>query len=476
MGFSEYADHDGLALADLIRRREVSPSEVLEAAIERIERHNPVLNAVVHQAFDSARRTAAAGPPEGPFRGVPFLVKDLNCDVGGMPRTDGCVALRDRVPAEDGELAKRWRSAGLVLAGKTNTPEFGITGTTESRLFGPCRNPWNPDRIAGGSSGGAAAAVASGMVPMAHASDGLGSIRIPAACCGLVGLKTTRDRNPVYPEDVLRALGLSVHNVVTRTVRDAAAMLDATCDPEASPPFPALAKERDYLDEIRRPPQRLRIAWSAARPDGRPLHPEVQAAVELTASLLAELGHQVDERNLDVDQRLLYLALAPVSSANMAASVTELAEQLGRPLREDELEPLTWSIVERGRSFTGEQVLRGMRLLSKTTRQLARFFENVDVFLSPVMGTPPPPIGHIDPVRVEPRLINERQAESFPFTAPFNMTGQPAISLPLAWSSDGLPLGMQFAARYGDEATLLRLAAQLEEARPWRGRRPPIFG
>ena len=476
MGFSEYAEHDGLGLAALIRRREVSPAEVLEAAIENVERHNPRLNAVVYKAYDEARRTLAGPLPEGTLRGVPFLLKDLNLNVAGMPRTDGSVALRGRVPAEDAELVKRQRAAGLVIFGKTNTPEFGITGTTEGRLFGACRNPWNPDHIAGGSSGGAASAVASGMLPLAHASDGMGSIRIPASCCGLFGLKTSRDRNPWWPEDVMRALPLSVHHCVSRSVRDSAALLDATGFAETRAPWAPPPKHGSYLDEVSARPTRLRVAFTTARPDGRPLHPEVKAAVEDSARLLESLGHTLEERALPINQLLLYLALAPVASANMAASVAEVAESLGRELREEELEPLTWSIVKNGRNVSGVQALRGMRWLQRLVREVAAFFEEVDVYLTPVTATPPPRIGHIDPLNPDPAELNQRQAESFPYTAPFNMTGQPAMSVPLAWTSGGLPLGMQFAARYGDEATLFRLAAQLEEARPWRQRRPPIWG
>src|SRR5436309_9397816 len=249
MGFPEYADHDGLGLAELVRRKEVTPAELVEAAIERIERHNSVLNAVVYKAYDEARRTAGGRLPDGPFTGVPFLVKDLGCPVGGWPRTSGSRFTKDEVPAADSVLTRRFREAGVVFLGKTNTPEFGITGTTESVLLGPCRTPWNPDHIAGGSSGGAAAAVASGMVPLAHASDGLGSIRIPAACCGLVGLKITRDRNPAGAEDAERAIGFVVEHVVTRSVRDSAAMLDATGYPEAASPYAPPPKARPYLED-----------------------------------------------------------------------------------------------------------------------------------------------------------------------------------------------------------------------------------
>jgi amidase len=314
------------------------------------------------------------------------------------------------------------------------------------------------------------------MVPLAHASDGMGSIRIPAACCGLFGLKVTRDRNPWYPEDTMRALPLSVHHAVTRSVRDSAALLDATGTKERTAAWGTPAKERPYLEELKRPPTRLRVAFTSERPDGLPLHPEVKAALEDTARLVAELGHDVEERALPINQALLYLALGPVAAANMAALVAEVAEQVGRTLREEELEPLTWSIVKRGRAVSGEEALRGLRWLQRLVREVLAFFETYDVYLTPVTGTPLPKLGHIDPLNPDPTQLNQRQAEAFPFSAPFNMTGQPAMSVPLGWSAGGLPLGMQFAARYGDEATLFRLAAQLEEARPWRERRPPIWG
>jgi amidase len=361
------------------------------------------------------------------------------------------------------------------VLGKTNTPEHGITGTTESRLLGPCRNPWNPAHIAGGSSGGAAAAVAAGIVPMAHASDGLGSIRIPAACCGLFGLKTTRDRNP-GPDEAGNVLGFSVHHVVSRSVRDSAALLDATGHPEVGSPYADPARPRSYLEELRVPPGCLRIAFSSETPSGRPIDAEVRRALEDTASLLVELGHDVREAGLGIDYRALYRAHGTVATANAAAAMAESIEKLGREPREDELEPLTWSGIRHGRKLTGEAVLRGLRDLRRLTREIGRFFEFTDVFLTPVMGTPPPPIGHIDPVALSPRELNKRQAAAFPFTAPFNFTGQPAMSLPLAWSSAGLPIGMQFAGRYGDEATLFRVAAQLEAARPWRAKKPAIWG
>jgi amidase len=380
------------------------------------------------------------------------------------------------VPEHDCELVRRYRGAGLVILGKTNTPENGITGTTESRLLGPCRNPWNPEHIAGGSSGGSAAAVAAGIVPVAHASDGLGSIRIPAACCGLFGLKVTRDRNPGRSDARDRAVPFGVSHVVSRSVRDSAALLDVTGHPEPGSPHAIPARPASYLAELRQPPGRLRIAFSAETPSGRPIDPEVRAALGDTAALLADLGHDVEERGLGIDYRALYRASNALGAANAAAKYAELCERFGREAEEHELEPLTWAGIRAGRKLTGEAVLRALRDLRRLTHEILLRFETHALFLTPVLGTPPPKIGHIDPVALAPRDVGKRQSAAFPFTPPFNFTGQPAMSVPLAWSASGLPLGMQIAGRYGDEATLLRVAAQLEAARPWRAKRPALWG
>ena len=471
-----FSDYDGLGLAELVAKGEVTPLELTEAAIERIERHNPALNAVVYKAYDEARQVAKGPLPDGPFKGVPFLIKDLAVPVAGWPRTCGSRFAAGLVDTDDCGLTRRYRESGVVLLGKTNTPEYGITGVTEGGYLGACRNPWNPDHVSGGSSGGAASAVASGMVPLAHASDGLGSIRIPAACCGLVGLKVTRDRNPNLPDGDNYAMGFSVDHVVTRTVRDSAAMLDATDRPEPGAPFEAPHKERPYMEEIERSPGRLRIAWSSETPAGRPIDPQVQAALERTADLLKRLGHDVCEKGLGIDYRALYTARAPVSGANFAANIARLAAQLGREPQEHELEPLTWAALKSGRKVTGEQAFRGWQDLRDLNRKTLLFFEDVDVYLCPVLGTPVPKVGHIDPVAVEPRELNKRQSAAFPYTPPFNFSGQPSLSLPLEMDEDGLPIGMMFTARFADEATLLRLAAQLEKEAPWKGRQPRLWG
>jgi amidase len=472
----DYSNYDGVGLAALVRKGEVTPAELAEAAIERIEKHNPRLNAVVYKGYDDARKWAAAELPNGPFRGVPFLIKDLGMPVAGWPRSYGSKFARSVVDTADGDLTARYKASGVVALGKTNTPEYGITGTTESAFLGPCRNPWNPKHISGGSSGGSASAVAAGIVPMAHASDGLGSIRIPAACCGLVGMKVTRDRNPNGQDDTAYAMGFTVDHVVSRTVRDSAAMLDATGTPRADAPFAAPPKERPYVEEIEKSPGKLKIAWSSETPSGRPIDPQVQAALERTADLLKRLGHEVVEKGMGLDYRALYAARAPVSGANFAADMGRLIAQLGREPDEDELEPLTWASLRGGRKVTGEMAFRGWQDLRVLNRKTLAFFEDWDVYLSPVMGTPVPEVGYMDPVALEPKEVNRRQGGVFPYTPPFNFSGQPSLSLPLEVDDQGLPIGMMFSGRFADEATLFRLAAQLEKEAPWKARRPQVWG
>jgi amidase len=472
----DYSSHDGVSLAQLVRKGEVTAGELTEAAISRIERHNPKLNAVVFKAYDDARRQAGAKLPDGPFRGVPFLIKDLAMPVAGWPRTSGSKYTRDFTDARDGGLTARYRASGVVLLGKTNTPEYGITGTTESAALGPCRNPWNPNHISGGSSGGSASAVAAGIVPIAHASDGLGSIRIPAACCGLVGLKVTRDRNPNLPDGYDYAFGNVVDHVVSRTVRDSAAMLDATGYSEPNAPYPAPPKDRPYAEEVQRSPGKLRIAVSSETPNGRPIDPEIQSAFERTAALLKALGHEVIERGLGIDYRALYASRRSAAAANFAAGMARLADELGREPEPDELEPLTWAILKAGRRETGADALRSLQETRMLNYKTIAAFADIDVYLCPVMGMPVPEIGFIDPVKLEPREVNKRQGRLYPFTPPFNFSGQPSMSLPLEMDSHGLPIGMMFTAKFADEATLFRLAGQLEKEAPWSKRRPQVWG
>jgi len=477
MGFLEYSDYDGLGLAELVKKGEVSTVELTEEAITRTERHNDALNAVVHKAWDSARADAKSNLADGPFTGVPFLIKDLGICVKDMPRTDGTWFKSDDLDTEDSRLTTRYRASGAVIIGKTNTPEFGITGTTESARLKPCRNPWNTEYISGGSSGGAAAAVAAGIVPLAHASDGLGSIRIPAACCGLVGMKVTRNRNPQGPNDGDRVIGYSVDHVVSRTVRDSAAMLDVTAVHDPDSPYPEPPHPNSFLKEASTLPGKLRIGFYTETPSGNPIDPEIRKATEGVAAHLEELGHEVEERGLGINYRHLYAASRAVSGSNFIAAMDERIKAMGREPEEHELEALTWRNWKGAQSrLTAADVGRGWRSLRVISRQILANWQDVDVMLSPVLGTSVPKIGYCDPVHQDPRTTDANQAKTFPFTPPYNFTGQPSLSLPLAWCSKGLPIGMQFTGAYGDEATLYRLAGQLEESLPWKDKRPAIWG
>jgi amidase len=474
MAFDDYADYDGLGLAALVAKGDVAPTELLEAAIERIERHNGVLNAVVHKAYDEARKTAAGDLPDGPFRGVPFLIKDLGAQVKGWPRTSGSNFAQVAADDADSELVKRYRASGVVMVGKSNTPEFGIPGVTNSDRLGACRNPWNPDHISGGSSGGAASATAAGIVPLAHASDGLGSIRIPAACCGLVGMKITRDRTPIC-EVSDGALGFSVHHVVSRTVRDSAAMLDATGYAQPGDPFQAPAKDGPYLAEVDRSPGKLRIAWSAETPSGRPIPEAMLADLLRTVELLKGLGHEVFEQGLGIDYRTLFRAQSLASASNFSANILRWIEKLGREPGEDELGPLASRAFSAGKVITGQQAFWGFQQLRLMNRQILTAFEDFDVYLTPVMNTPAPRVDWLDPQMTDTKEFDQRQSATYGTTPPANFTGQPSLSLPLWQSEDGLPVGMMFTGRFADEATLYRLAGQLEKELPWKDRKPAIW-
>ncbi len=471
----DYSEHDGLALAAMVRNGEVTALELVDAAIERIERHDGTLNAVVHRAFDEARDAARAPLRDGPFAGVPFLVKDFGIGVAGWPNTSGSRFCRDVVDSEDSGLMRRYREAGVIPLGRAASSEFGILGNVDTAAYGAVRNPWNTDHAPGGSSGGSAAAVAAGYVPIAHASDGLGSIRIPAACCGLVGLKVTRDRNPNLPDGFDYAMGFCVDHVVTRSVRDSAAMLDITGRPEPGSPYAIPPKAGPYLEDVAREPGRLRIAWSFETPSGRLPSDEVAEAIRTTAAALADLGHDVFEAGLGVDYAALYAARAPVSAANFAAGMARTIARVGREPGADDLESMTQAALHASRKVTGEQAFWGYQQLRILTRGVLERFETFDVFLSPIMTAPAPAIGEIAGCTVDPATLVRRQTELFPYAALFNFTGQPSISLPLAVAPNGLPIGMMFTGRYADEATLFRLAGQLEREIGWAGGRPQIW-
>lgn len=477
MGFAEYAQYDGLGLAELVARRQVTPSELAEAAIARIERYNPTLNAVVTPMYEQGRAIAAqhdAGG-NGRFRGVPFLLKDILGNYAGVPTNCGSRFMRDLPATQDDTLVVRFKAAGLVPLGKTNVPEFGLLPLAESDLYGACHNPWHVDHSTGGSSGGSAAAVAAGIVPVAHANDGGGSIRIPASCCGLVGLKPSRGRNPMGPllGDVLG--GLVCEHIVSRTVRDTAAMLDCTHGPEPGDPYAAAPPARPFLDEIGAPPDRLRIAFSVSRAEGAPLHPEVVAAVERTAKLCEELGHVVEEAAPAIDVPLLSQSFLAVWTSGLAMQIDAVAMMSGREVREELFEGLTWALYSQGRQVTGAQYLLAIAMLQIQGRAIGRFHETYDCWLTPTLGAPPIRLGTVDRSERDLAVGMAPIVEYVPFTPLQNATGQPAISLPLHWTAEGLPVGVMFSAALGQEAMLLRLAAQLEQAQPWSARRPAVW-
>lgn len=470
----ELAFLDATSQADLVRRKEVKPSELVEAAIERIERLNPTINAVVTPMYDYARALAQDGPAEGPFIGVPFLLKDLLASFAGVRMASGSRFLRDFVPDHDSELVARLKRAGLIIAGKTNTPEFGVLPTTEPRLFGPSRNPWNPNRSPGGSSGGAAAAVASGLVPMAHANDGGGSIRVPASCCGVFGLKPTRGRNPLGPDYGDLVSGLVVEHAVTRSVRDSAALLDATSGPDLGDPYPAPPPARPFEKEVGAEPEPLRIAFTASGPRPVPTHPDCVEAVQSAANLCAELGHEVFEARAPIDTDAVEPAFLTIWSAACTSAVDELSRLKGRDPRAEDFEPLTWGLYQEGRRHSAAGYLLALQSLQKFSREMGRFFLDCDVWLTPTLNEPPAPLGTFDSSPGHSLSGIARAAVYIAYTPVCNITGQPAMSVPLYWNAEGLPIGTQFVGRFGDEATLFRLAAQLESARPWARRRPPI--
>jgi amidase len=473
--WNELAALDGTAQAELVRRGEIKAIELVEAAIERIESLNPVLNAVVTPMYEEARSAAGGVLPEGPFTGVPFLLKDLLAYHAGVPTTSGSRFLRDYVPDHDSELVARLKRAGLVTLGKTNLSEFGILPTTEPSLFGPTRNPWNTERTAGGSSGGSAAAVAAGLVSVAHAADGGGSIRIPASCCAVFGIKPTRARTPLGPDfgDVIS--GLVVQHALTRSVRDSAALLDITCSPDVGDPYWAPPPERPYLEEVGSDPGRLRIAFSTTAVTGAAVHPDCVKAVHDAAQLCVELGHEVEDASPSVDGELVTQAFITVWSAGVGWMVDGFALLSGKTPAPDQFEPLTWALYEMGRGSSASDYLLSLTLLQMVSRDIARFFNGFDAWLTPTVSEPPVPLGTFDSPPDNPMQGLLRAAEFVPFTGPFNFTGQPAMSVPLYWNDEGLPIGTQFVGRFGDEATLFRLAGQLEAARPWADRRPPLW-
>jgi amidase len=476
ISLNDYTSHDGLGLAALVARKELTPKELLEAALAAVAKVNPKLNSVLQTLPAVAEAEIAAGLSRGPFTGVPFVIKELVLHAKNVRCDMGSKLAQGFVPAEDTELMARFRRAGLVLAGTTQTPELGYNPTTETTLFGPVHNPWDLGRSAGGSSGGSGASVAAGIVPLAHANDGGGSIRIPASCNGLVGLKPTRDRIPTGPDYADPLCGLAIEFAVTRSVRDGAALLDAVAGPDVGAPGHIAPPTRPYREEVGAAPGRLRIAWTTTPASGEKIDPDCEKAVHETVKLLESLGHTLTEDRPKYDWEVFLNNVHVIWTAFTAASVDGAAAALGRKPGPGNLEAVTLACYEDGKNRTAMDVINAMAYGNILSRQVGAFFQKYEILVTPTMARVPAPLGEMNQNR-EGMTAMEWTQQVFtycPFTPLFNSTGQPAVSLPLHWSAGGLPVGVQFAGRFGDEATLIRVASQLEQARPWAGKKPPV--
>jgi amidase len=494
-GFAEYGAYDGLGLAELVKNGEVTARELVEEAIRRIEDLNPQLNAVIHKAYDLARDVAEGDIPRGPFQGVPFLVKDLMSPVAAMPMCRGSRFHQGFVPDHDSELIKRFRTAGLIILGKTNTPEYGLVPVTEPELFGPSNNPWDLARNTGGSSGGSAAAVATRLVPLAHGSDGGGSLRIPASCCGVFGFKPTRGRNPTGPDLGEAWQGLACEHVITRSVRDSAAMLDATAGPDTGAPYVAPSPSRPYLEEVGTNPGPLRIAFTSDPLVPGEAHEDCVKGLESTVELCRGLGHELVAASPQIDGHAFARAFLTMVCGDIRAEIEAAENLMGRRATSHDYEAPTWAVGLLGTQVSAAQFSTATSLLHLTARQTGQFFETYDMLLTPTVAEPPLVTGALQPqglqalgMRILGRLnagglinafsgidaLAEDVFRFMPYTPVFNATGQPAMSLPLYWNDVGLPIGMHFVGRFGDEGTLFRLAGQLEGAAPWFDRVPPV--
>jgi Asp-tRNA(Asn)/Glu-tRNA(Gln) amidotransferase A subunit family amidase len=472
--FAEYDQHDAIGLAALIAKREVSPLEVLDEAIARAEKYNPTINAITLKLYERARVAAGTVTASGPFAGVPFLLKDLGAMLTGTVSSGSSKLFADAVADHDATIVTRYRSAGLTIFGRSASPELGLATSTEPAMFGPCRNPWNLGHSAGGSSGGAAATVAVGILPMAHATDGGGSIRIPASACGLFGLKPTRARNPSGPDVGEGWGGQSVGHCVSISVRDSAALLDATAGPDIGDPYWAPPQAGPFLNEVTRPPEPLRIALTTSAFNGEAVDPDCRQAAEDAAKLCESLGHHVTQAAPVLEHAPVREAQRIIVAANIRALLAGRAAALGRTLTADDVEPMTWSVAELARQYSAVDYANAITRLHSVGRIVGRFFRDYDILLTPTMCTPPPKIGVVSPSNPDSDAYLTAINRGIGFTSLFNAAGNPAMSVPLHWTASGLPVGVQFVAPFGDEATLFRLAGQLETARPWKHRRPPV--
>ena len=467
---------DALGLADLVRRRKVSATELLDAAIARADALDPKLHFMAQRHYDRARAAIARGLPQGPFTGVPWLLKDLNTYIAGEVTGNGSRFYNGFRPAVTSELVRRYEQAGFVIFGKTTSPELGLTGTTENLVTGKTRNPWNLERTTGGSSGGAGAAVAAGVIPAAHATDGGGSIRIPASCCGLFGMKPSRGRIPMGPPRTEGWGGLSVHHAVTHSVRDSAAIMDATWGVEPGSRYGAPSPDGTFLSHVTRRPGRLRVALMIKPITGVPVDPEVAEATRNAARLLESLGHHVEEAAPKLDAATLGWASFVLMASAVAADMNDRAKATGIPVGPDVLEPITLAMMAFGEKATGMDYARANAALQTAAITVGTFMQDHDVILSPTLAAPPLPLGTIP---LSPDVGFEewgkRAAMWSPYTQLANLTGQPAMSLPLGMSSGGLPIGVMAMGRYGEEALLYSLAGQIERAAPWAARRAPAI-
>jgi len=485
----DLVQYDGIALGNLIRRGEITASELLELVIARIETINPIINATVHKLYDQARDDAKKLTSHKPvkrsnmdvFKGVPFLLKDLTAESKGTPFSEGSKAIDGYLSKIDTELVKRIKSAGIIIAGKTNAAEFGLLPASETLFHGSTVNPWNSNLTTGGSSGGSAAAVAAGIVPMAHGNDGGGSIRIPASCCGLFGLKPTRGRNPLGPLFGDMGGGVAHEHAITRTVRDSAALLDITSGPDIGDPYCAPEKIRPFANEVGEDVGQLKIGFLTRVPDGwnrtTEIHPDCEDAVKDAAKLCEDLGHNIEE--IDADS-LAFPAIPQkygvIFACYLGHIISFWEKELGRKIKQDELEPTTWKMYQDSLNVTGANYLVAVEELQLFSRKIAHWYHDnqFDMLLTPTMRIPPTKLGEFLLTKEDPKNWIRTALSFIVFARTQNITGQPAMSVPLFWNGGNIPIGVQFAGRFGDEATLFRLAAQLEQARPWAEKTPPI--
>ncbi len=492
---NEYGNHDGLGLAKLIRDGEVSARELLDEALARVERVNPQLNAVIRPMTEQANATLEVGVPDGPFAGVPFLLKDLIATYAGVPMMSGSRFFKDYIPDADSELVKRFKQAGLVTFGRTATPEFGVTPITEPELTGATRNPWNLQHTPNGSSGGSAAAVAARILPIASGGDGGGSIRTPAGACGLFGMKPSRGRNPIGPGFGEPWWGFAVEHALTRSVRDSAALLDATHGAIPGAEYSAPPPQNTYLEDAGRDPGKLRIAYSTSPILGRELAPECKIAVENTAKSLADMGHDVEEFTPPVDRDEFIYAYASLVAADISACIAAGEKLLGRKATRKDFELRTWALRKIGRALRGDEITLSRWRLQEFAQTWCQALQPYDAFVTSTLVKTPGLIGNLEPttsenlqlqalthlplgkIATQRSMMIENARALFDYsgmTMPQNVTGQPSMSVPLHWSADGLPVGVMFSGRYGDESTLFQLAGQLERAHPWFDRKPPV--